>query len=193
MAVGTGRSANQLHIYSEEGGGIKAMGKGRGWSLSQFGCSGSAASQGRATAQQVEPVGGLLPAGNSPRFFFLPGCAESWRWARGDVQMSLLWVSRPVPSRLVVLLIQEAILGHGGVRSVGRRAGCRSESSPVIGGGREVSPPPATRLPTPGMDSKGSSSLGSPVTKAFTTPSPSSMCWASRGRNAPVHRASLHR
>lgn len=34
MAVGTGRSANQLHVYSEEGGGIKAMGRGRGWSES---------------------------------------------------------------------------------------------------------------------------------------------------------------
>lgn len=105
MAVGTGRSANQLHIYSEEGGGIKAMGRGRGWSLSQFGCSGSAGTQGQATAQQVEPVGGLLPAGNSP-CSFLPGCAESWRWARGEVQMSLLWVFRPVPPRSVVLLKQ---------------------------------------------------------------------------------------
>lgn len=26
MAVGTGRSANQLHIYSKKGGGIAAMG-----------------------------------------------------------------------------------------------------------------------------------------------------------------------
>lgn len=65
MAVGMGRSANQLHVYSEEGGGIKAMGRGRGWSLSQFGCSGSAGTQGRAPAQQVEPVGGPLAAGNS--------------------------------------------------------------------------------------------------------------------------------
>lgn len=45
MAVGTGRSANQLHIYSEKGGGITATGRGRGWSLSQAGCSGSAGTQ----------------------------------------------------------------------------------------------------------------------------------------------------
>lgn len=80
MAVGTGRSANQLHIYSEKGGGIAAMGRGRGWSLSQAGCSGSAGTQGRATAQQRgEPAGGLLPAGNSLNSF-LPGCTGSWSW-----------------------------------------------------------------------------------------------------------------
>lgn len=105
MAVGTGRSASQLHIYSEKRGGIAAMGRGRGWSLSQAGCSGSAGTQGRATAQRGEPAGGLLPAGDSPSSF-LPGCTGSWR---GEVQMSLLWVFRPVPPRSVVLLIQRPL------------------------------------------------------------------------------------
>lgn len=90
---------------------------------------------------------------------------------------------RPVPPRSVVLLIQRPLWVTVGEVS-GQESWVQKGEEPCLGGG--VSPPPATRPPTPGMDSKGASSLGSPVTETFTTPPPPSTCWAPLWRNAPV-------
>lgn len=176
MAVGTDRSANQLHIYSEEGVASRPWG-GEGlvsesvwmlglcWNTRPGRCTARGA-RGRPAPCRELPA--PLPVGARRKL----QVGEGWR-PNGP----LVGV-QACPSSFSCAAQTEAILGHGGVRSVGRRAGCGRESGPVIEEGGSVLPQPPDCLPQ--QWTARASSLGSPV-----TPPPPSTCWVPLQRNVP--------
>lgn len=145
MAVGTDRSANQLHVYSEEGVASRPRGEGG----AGLGVSVDARALLEHKAGPLHSERSLWAARSLPGAPRAPSCRGGQKAAggRGVASKRASCGCSGLPL-LVQLCCSEAILGHGGVRSVGRRAGCGRVALLWRGG-------QSSKLPTPAMDSKG--------------------------------------